>query len=106
LTEKPAGLDAAIEAIWLRHRPLIFSRMDDLDNAVRAFAEGRLDDEMSAVAHRDAHRLAGSLGTFGLHDGTTLARMLEAAFAPDGHRNLAEMKKAALHLRAQLESKP
>jgi HPt (histidine-containing phosphotransfer) domain-containing protein len=100
-----SDLDAAINAIWLRHKELIFARMDNIDRAVRAFADGQLDEETSAAAHRDAHKLAGALGTFGLHDGTLLARLLEAEFAPDGHRNLAEMKRAAQQLRAQLDSK-
>jgi HPt (histidine-containing phosphotransfer) domain-containing protein len=102
----PPALDAAIEAIWLKHRPLMFSRLAAIEAAVAAVDQGALDDELRNTAQRDAHKLAGALGTFGLHDGTLHARKLEHAFEEDGSRDVSELRDAARGLREQLESRP
>jgi HPt (histidine-containing phosphotransfer) domain-containing protein len=98
-------LSAAIEAIWVRHRDLMFSRMSQIDDALGAAANGRLDSETRAAAHRDAHKLAGALGTFGLHDGTRCARHIEAALAGDTALDVTDLMDAARRLRAQLETR-
>lgn len=112
--QSPA-LDAAIEAIWLKHRPLMFARLAAIEAAVEAVcADGAghdrdsspLDEETRATAQRDAHKLAGALGTFGLHEGTRHARLLEHAFAEDGERDVRVLREAMTGLRAELESRP
>jgi HPt (histidine-containing phosphotransfer) domain-containing protein len=52
-----------------------------LEDAVAALGRGELDTEGGAAATREAHKLAGSLGTFGMPDGTTQARAIERALA-------------------------
>ena len=51
---------------------------------MQAISAGTLDHALRASAERDAHKLAGSLGTFGLQRGTELARELETTFAAGG----------------------
>jgi diguanylate cyclase (GGDEF)-like protein len=68
----------ALLVLWRAHR----------DNTAALVADVRRGiDEPTAdareQARRAAHRLAGSLGTFGMPDGTALARRLERAFDPD-----------------------
>lgn len=99
------GLNAAIEAIWLRHRTLMFTRMTQIDDALRAAADGTLDSETRAAAHREAHKLAGALGTFGLHEGTECARHIEVTLAGDAPIDVTDLQDAARRLRAQLESR-
>jgi len=56
----------------------MFARMTQIDEALRLAASGTLDADTRAAAHREAHKLAGALGTFGLHEGTTCARLIES----------------------------
>lgn len=99
------GLNAAIQAIWVKHRDLMFQRMAAIEHAIDAETRAQLDPADRATAHRDAHKLAGALGTFGLHEGTTHARVLEHAFGGEGQLNVEDLIVAARGLRAQLESR-
>jgi HPt (histidine-containing phosphotransfer) domain-containing protein len=76
-----SSLDDALAAIWERSRPLIRERLDTVQAAADAAGAGTLDDAKRREGLRAAHQLAGSLGTFGLHEATDLARELEAQFA-------------------------
>ena len=68
--------------IFRAHKHDFDQRVATVEGAVDAIASGRLDHALRARAERDAHKLAGSLGTFGLQRGTELARELETVFAP------------------------
>src|SRR5688572_3766200 len=68
--------------IFRAHRDDFHQRVTTLEVAVAAIAAGRLDHALREGAERDAHKLAGSLGTFGLVRGTALARELETTFGP------------------------
>ncbi len=52
-----------------------------IERAVVAGIERRLDPERQRDAGREAHKLAGSLGTFGFDDASRLARALELALS-------------------------
>jgi HPt (histidine-containing phosphotransfer) domain-containing protein len=71
-------LDAALARIWDRSKPLTRERLARIDAAVAALGQSRLTDPAVEDATHAAHQLAGSLGTFGLNDGTLLARQIEA----------------------------
>ena len=73
---------AAVSRIWTRHRQQNIERIATLEEAIMAMLEGSLDADLRAQAEREAHRLAGSLGTFGLNNATTLARRIEVALGP------------------------
>ncbi|MET0143633.1 MAG: diguanylate cyclase [Ilumatobacteraceae bacterium] len=85
-------VQAGLARLWLRHRQEIERSVDE----ITACAGGTDDDtdiERAEVARRAAHRLAGTLGTFGLERGSQLAREIEtmldrrdAAVATDGER--------------------
>ncbi len=74
-----ADLTAAIEPIWERSREEIARRIGTLEEAVAALLSGALPAGMRGEAVRDAHKLAGSLGMFGLPNGSGLARQVEHA---------------------------
>ena len=77
------ALDAALEEIWIRSRPVTRGRLEYIEAADVALSERRLDAVGVEAALRAAHQLAGSLGTFGLAEGTTLAREIEAELQGD-----------------------
>ena len=66
----PTSTEKLIAALWRRNLPQTLDRLDLLD---RAASTPALYAEAAAVAHK----LAGSLGMFGFHEGTDLARQLE-----------------------------
>ena len=72
------SLDDALAAIWERSRPIIAERLTRIEVAAAAAATGAArDDDAHREGVRAAHQLAGSLGTFGLHEGSDLARAIE-----------------------------
>jgi diguanylate cyclase (GGDEF)-like protein len=68
---------AAIRAVWARRRDQVLARVDVVEEAVAALLVGELSDELRLQASREAHKLAGSAGTFGFPRASELARRLE-----------------------------
>lgn len=77
----PAALAEIMNRLWTRHLPEIEQRVAILESAASAHVEGRLTAELCEHAHAASHKLAGVLGTFGLDEGTALAREAEALYA-------------------------
>jgi len=75
-------LSAGLRTIFESHTDEFSRRVETLERAVAAIADGRLDEDLRGCAERDAHKLAGSLGTFGLARGSELASELERRLAP------------------------
>ena len=71
---------AELQALWERFAGQMLARVETLDEALAALVGARLDDDLRRRAERDAHRLAGSAGTFGRHRASMLARCLEELF--------------------------
>jgi len=55
----------------------ISDRLLALDQAANALGEGKLNEQLRSKAEQEAHRLAGSLGSFGFADGSRLAQEIE-----------------------------
>ncbi len=66
-----------IAALWQRNQPQVLDRLALLDRAAAAVATGKLTPFLRDEAAGIAHKLAGSLGMFGFHEGTRVARELE-----------------------------
>jgi CheY-like chemotaxis protein len=71
-----------ILAVWEASRGVLNDQVDIIERAVVACIEGRLGLERKREACREAHKLAGSLGSFGFRDASRLARDLEMGLAP------------------------
>ena len=69
-----SSLDDALAAIWERSRPLVAERLATVEAAARRAGP---TTRPGRRALRAAHQLAGSLGTFGLHEGSDVARAIE-----------------------------
>jgi HPt (histidine-containing phosphotransfer) domain-containing protein len=93
-----------LATMWERNLPLVRERVDELERAAAAASTGELTAEAKNSAIGTAHKLAGSLGTFGYHHGTDIARemeqMLEVGSEPDAKRlvELAAGLRKELHL--------
>lgn len=71
------AMDELLQGTWSRMRPRVLERLETLDHARRQAAAGDLDVRVREAALVEAHRLAGSLGTYGFHDASTAARRAE-----------------------------
>ena len=69
--------DTELAQIWREHRAQTLARVDAIEAALRAGAEGQLGNEARRQARREAHTLAGSVAFFGLHEAASLARAIE-----------------------------
>jgi diguanylate cyclase (GGDEF)-like protein len=100
-----AGLTETVRQLWDQARPAALERVDAIDDAIAAVMAGALEDEQRDHARREAHKLAGSLGTFGLRDATGHAAALEVAFeAVPAVDRVPELAQHARDLRSLIES--
>jgi HPt (histidine-containing phosphotransfer) domain-containing protein len=76
-------ISAAIDKLWTKFLPEIRERVAVLEAAAAGFEANTLTITQQEEASSAAHKLAGTLGTFGLTRGTVLARELELMYAED-----------------------
>lgn len=101
---------SSVARVWAQYREVIFQRLGAVEAAATALRKATLTPEVRQKAVLESHRLAGSLGMFGLDNGTRVAREIEhlltneaALLSPDAPRRLVD---SAAALRAELEKGP
>ncbi len=67
-----------LSTLWERHHGTNARRVEALESAALALVDGNLPPALREEAKMAAHKLAGSLGTFGFDEGTRVARTAEA----------------------------
>ena len=98
---------AEIAALWDDAQARIRARMAAIDAAVAAMGDDDLADEDRALAGGEAHKLAGSLGTFGVPEGSRVARDLEQILTEDGaDADAARARALAAELRDAVDAGP
>jgi HPt (histidine-containing phosphotransfer) domain-containing protein len=106
-SDKPQSpVTSAIARVWQRVQGVILERVTVLEQAARSLLERTLSDELRQRAEQEAHKLAGSLGTFGFLQGSHLAREIEKILQGDVIANDAQAKRLAdltAALRRELE---
>jgi HPt (histidine-containing phosphotransfer) domain-containing protein len=101
-----ATIADAMARLWTKFLPEIERRLGVLEAAVESLEAGSLSAEQREVAHSDAHKLAGSLGTFGLQRGTEVAREAELMLAAEQDSPSAlELASLVSELRSLIDSK-
>lgn len=99
-------MQRAMAALWERHGPTNDERVDLLERAALALLESdHLPADARSAAEAAAHKLAGSLGTFGLDEGTELARRAEAMLQ-DGSADAERLAAVVVRLRSLLCTSP
>jgi len=102
------ALKEALDRMWNQFLPMMTERIAVLETAAAAFAANQLSAEQQEAAHGAAHKLAGALGTFGLGEGTDLAREAEVLYAHDRSQNTAgaaRLNEITARLRLLIESR-
>lgn len=95
-------LESALSSSWARNLETQARRVATQERAIVALLTGSLDEETRAAAQADAHKLAGILGSFGLHDASDAAIELEAAWLGDDPQP-AQLASIVATLRSQLQ---
>ncbi|MUL36096.1 response regulator [Gloeocapsopsis dulcis] len=70
----------AIAGVWHQFKERVSQQVTLLERAIIALLQEKLTDELRATAEYEAHTLAGSLGTFGLGEGSRIAKRIERIF--------------------------
>ncbi|MGJ3252914.1 MAG: response regulator [Elainellaceae cyanobacterium] len=73
----PTQKIAAVQAVLDRFRNTFTDQIATIEQAIEAQEAQQLEDDIWQQARRDAHKLAGGLGTFGWEHGSQLARQME-----------------------------
>ena len=94
---------AAFADIWERNLPLIRQRLLAVERAAAEAAKPSPDSERIELGRAEAHKLVGVLGTFGLSQGTELARGLEGRLQPGPGTDANELMRIAAELRSAIE---
>lgn len=87
MSSAPDPLTEALNRLWAQHLPQMEQRVAAIAVAAQALRHGEAGDDI-ALGGAGAHKLAGVLGTFGLHEGTALAREAETLCNPVQGRDL------------------
>jgi diguanylate cyclase (GGDEF)-like protein len=104
-----AEIRKAMSAIWERSRDTIMGRVGVLEAAVLALLAGSLTAESRRQAEREAHKLAGTVGTFGFDEASKLAREAEELLSGTGAigpTDTVRLSNLAVQMRRQLERSP
>jgi diguanylate cyclase (GGDEF)-like protein len=103
------GLNAAVAGVWAKYRDQVLARVDVLEAAAMGMLEGRLDREGRRQAEREAHKLAGSVGTFGFAEASRLSRDAETLLggaADPGQADALRLANLAVAIRRELSGPP
>lgn len=103
-----SSVAVAMNRLWLQFLPQIKERVAVLQAAALALAEGKLTAEHRGQAISAAHKLAGVLGTFGLAEGTILAREAETFYSNDlqtGSATSGRLTQIPLQLQAMFDDR-
>ncbi len=90
-----------LNQLWISTKPKSLKQLEVLFQVVKNLQSGTLDSQLQAIAHQTAHKLAGTLGTFGIAIAMQLARQLENILSNQVLSNQALLKKS--HLEPHLE---
>lgn len=89
---------------WTADKPKLLAHLAVFAPAIAALQLGSPDSQRYEQAQHTAHKLAGTLGIFGLHQGMMLARQLEQAFSSrDGWQSHQTVSIEALVQQLQQE---
>lgn len=90
------NLDQKMQELWRKHRSASLARLEVVERALKALNKRALTEELRAQATGEAHKLAGSLGTFGMAFGSAIAGEIEDFFSAYGSASM-QKDSAEIH---------
>lgn len=100
--EEEDKINTLLSNLWERNLPTLRERLDILDRTASTASSGELSEALGAEALDIAHRLAGSLGMFGYHQGTEIARQIEEILKAPTAATLARLPSLTRDLHQSL----
>lgn len=96
-----------LDALWQRFLPTILARLAAIELAIESLETGRLDRERNRNASEEAHKLAGSLGIFGLASTSAMSSEIENLLSqPDLAESMAaELRKMFDSIKREIENR-
>ena len=105
--KKDSATLAAVTKAWSQFKGAMYERLIIIEKLVNALAQGSLSSELQEQARGAAHKLAGSLGSFGFPQGSKLAakleNLLQTAVEPSQIEQLNQLLES---LRREIEHQP
>jgi HPt (histidine-containing phosphotransfer) domain-containing protein len=101
-TQQPQMAEA-LNRLWKQYLPTMEERVAVLENVACTLRARELTVDERTAANNAAHKLAGVLGTFGLTQGTVLAREAETLYSEDAGTHPGKAKQLA-EIAAQLKA--
>jgi|SRR6185312_3705762 len=101
-------LDQHMQDLWKRYLPQQRSRLETVSRAIQALEADELNAELRRHAAAEAHNLAGSLGTFGLHTASEIAQRIEIILASNdalGSPEACELEAALARLHHEMKKR-
>lgn len=104
--DKQQIVDLAVAEIWQRTRGTSLDRIAFLHQFMQMLKVNTFDEVARQEAIQSAHKLAGSLGTFGFEEGSRLARQIELLLQSEGNPKAIAYQAEPLitELHTQLDS--
>ncbi len=106
MTDESRDLAPLLARVWAQSKDALSERLDAIDAAGAALLAGALDDARRSAAIVGAHKLQGSLGTFGLPQGSELAGEVEDMLRSPGTPPVLRLSELAQQLRAMVTTGP
>ncbi len=111
LRKKQYGSDvqSRINSLLERFRGVLNQQVEVLERARNALLVGNLDSELQKLAQQEAHKLTGSLATFGYYQGSKLARVAEMILLKDSSltaEEITQFSERVTALREELRKPP
>jgi diguanylate cyclase (GGDEF)-like protein len=97
---------AEINNIWNQVKETVDRRVSLVERAVALLRQNQLNEELRQQAEQETHKLAGSLGMFGVDRGSRLAQEIEPLFQKGRSLNrqqIQRLSKLVLALRQELQ---
>lgn len=102
--ERTESLRAAVRGLWERRRESVLERVETIERAVEAARRGPLAEPLRQLAESEAHKLAGSAGSFGFAHASELAGELESLLGtPAAASHAGRLTELIVALRRELE---
>lgn len=111
-SQKPLSkeqISQGLAAVWEKFKQKYSDRVTVLARAVKALRENTFSEELQCQAHRQAHTLKGSLGSFGFAEASRLSAEIEQMFQAESRLSKQEVEhlsRLVVALRQELEQQP
>src|SRR5919199_1099087 len=99
---------AVVQQMWGNFKESLGSPMALFEQAIAQISTGTLDGELGSKAQAQAHRLIGSLGSFGLPKGSEVARQIEQLLCLEslGPNEARQLEELVGQLKQAVENEP